>query len=135
MTRRSASSLRNGGNDRPQLGASLGPGQREAEELEVAADGLQLAHDLACAGLVEDVGGRAAEPHEPLQREPGILAEVHRGRLEDLAGDLPRLDERAGAAQRACELDRGICGRGKVGVGHLRDRVDREPVDRAAGRG
>ena len=135
MTRRSASSLRNGGNDRPQLGAPLGPGERQAEELEVAADRLQLAHDLTRAGLVEDVGGRATEPHEPLQREPGILTEVTARRLEDLAGDLPRLDERAGAAQRACELDRGFRGRGEVGVGHLRDGVDREPVNRAAGRG
>ena len=50
-------------------------------------------------------------------------------RLEDLAGDLPRLDERAGAAQRAGELDRGSRSCGEVGVGHLGDGVDCEPVD------
>ena len=128
-TRRSASSRGNGGDDRPQLGTALGAGQRQAEELEVAADGLQLAHDLARAGLVEE---SAAGPRSPTNRSSVSRASsprVHRGRLEDLAGDLPRLDERAGAAQRAGELDRGSRGRGEVGVGHLGDGVDREPVD------
>ena len=50
-------------------------------------------------------------------------------RLEDLAGDLARLDERSRAAERTRQLDRRSGGGGEVGVGHLGDGVDREPLD------
>ena len=73
-------------------------------------------------------GRGAAEPYEPLQREPGVLAEV------TWAGS--RICARSPAPRRACgrraapvRARRRVRGRGEVGVRHLRDRVDREPVD------
>ena len=47
------------GDDRPQLRAALGAGQREPEQLEVPADRLELAHDRARFRLVELLGQRA----------------------------------------------------------------------------
>ena len=78
---------------------------------------------------VDGLGNRGAELHEPLERRPRLLPELDVRRLEDLPGDLARLDERAGAAERTRELGRRPGRRREVAVRHPGDRIDREPVD------
>src|SRR5215475_7630844 len=60
---------RQGGDHRPELGPALPPGERAADGPQVAADGLQLAHDRLGGVLVEAVRAQA-QLAEPLERRP-----------------------------------------------------------------
>ena len=60
---------------RPKLGAALGARERQADGLEVPADRLHLADELARAGLVELLDTRRAQLGQPLERRPRVVSE------------------------------------------------------------
>ena len=92
------------GDDRPQLGPALAPGQREPQRPQVAADRLQLAEQLLRVGARRSRaraarGTARASAARPRQRPPSPARGSERGVLA-------RLVQVARAAQRRRELDR-----------------------------
>src|SRR5919202_6066716 len=98
--------LRQGLQDRGKLRAAVAAGQRQTDRLQVAADGLQLAEQLFGRLSIEAVAGSCAQLLEPLERRPGVRAEVGRLRFGDLASELARLVQVARAAQRGDGFER-----------------------------
>src|SRR6266487_999422 len=63
--------LRQGLEQRSQLGPAVLAGQRQPQRLQVAADCLQLADELASGVVVEPVARACAELLEAVQSRPG----------------------------------------------------------------
>src|SRR6266513_1437148 len=61
-----------------QLRSAVPAGQRQPQSLEVAADGLQLADELAGGVVVEPVTRTFAELLEALQRRTGLVRQLNR---------------------------------------------------------
>ena len=127
---------RHGGDDGPELGTALGAGQREPQELQVAADRLELADDGAGVRFVQQLSAwrrgarrtaRASAP-PPRRARPAagcrICSAISRASTSVRAPRSARREVERRAATAASSAS-GICG----------DRVDREPLERERDRG
>jgi len=117
------------GHDCPELGSPLAARQRLAQRAQVAADCFELAEDCSGALFVELAVRPLAQLSEPVERRPGGLWNRRGLRLENRESGLARFVQIADAAERAGDLGGNAETAGKVGVGHCRDRLNRQPAD------
>src|SRR5439155_25705983 len=114
---------------RGELRPALASRQRQPQCLQVAADSLQLADELAGGVVIEAVARPLAKLLEALERRPRVGRQLGLLGFQDLPGKLAGLIEVPGAAENGYELDRRCRGLRELFVRHLRDRLDRQPPD------
>src|SRR5579862_7272565 len=97
----------------PELRPAVASGERSSHSAQVAAHGLQLAHDLLRALLVETAVRGRPQLAEALERRP-FVGERHSRSLEDRLRERARLVQVVRAAQRRHDRNRNVEPRGEL---------------------